>query len=139
MANYAKLDNNKNVIGWFPIKEKIGESDEGEILFSPGNEYPNEDKTKLVIVPDSVWEERLTKNFKYENNSFVEYEPTYEFTANEILIRRNKLLANSDWTQMSDVSIPNDVRMKWAEYRQALRDISDQPGFPNNVIWPEKP
>lgn len=49
--------------------------------------------------------------------------------------RRNALLAESDWTQLSDA--PVDA-MAWAGYRQALRDITSQPSFPD-VVWPEKP
>jgi hypothetical protein len=50
--------------------------------------------------------------------------------------KRNKLLAESDWTQLSDS--PAD-RAAWAAYRQALRDISMQPGFPWTVDWPVAP
>jgi hypothetical protein len=50
--------------------------------------------------------------------------------------KRNKLLAESDWTQLSDS--PAD-RAAWAAYRQTLRDISAQAGFPWEVTWPAKP
>jgi hypothetical protein len=51
--------------------------------------------------------------------------------------QRNQLLAVTDWTQLPDV--PQATRDKWAPYRQALRDITLQEGFPENVVWPEKP
>ena len=47
---------------------------------------------------------------------------------------RNKLLASTDWTQGKDIS--DSVSDQYAIYRQALRDLPTQPGFPNNVIWP---
>jgi hypothetical protein len=50
---------------------------------------------------------------------------------------RNALLFESDWTQLPDV--PEETRLKWQEYRQALRDITLQEGFPENIIWPTKP
>lgn len=50
---------------------------------------------------------------------------------------RNILLLESDWTQLPDVTLAN--RAEWVTYRQALRDITDQPGFPNNIIWPVSP
>lgn len=50
---------------------------------------------------------------------------------------RNQLLAQTDWTQAKDV--PDAVSSKWAPYRQALRDVPQQPGFPENIVWPEKP
>lgn len=51
--------------------------------------------------------------------------------------RRNELLARCDWTQMSDASLPGPLRALWAEYRQLLRDVPGQTGFPEVVIWPE--
>ena len=49
---------------------------------------------------------------------------------------RDRLLAETDWTQNNDV--PQSTRDRWAPYRQALRDITDQ-SDPNNVVWPTKP
>jgi hypothetical protein len=49
---------------------------------------------------------------------------------------RSSLLAASDWTQVADAPVDQAA---WASYRQALRDIPDQPGFPHNVAWPTKP
>lgn len=49
---------------------------------------------------------------------------------------RNRLLADCDWTQLSDA--PGNTEA-WATYRQVLRDISSQAGFPWNVEWPPMP
>lgn len=57
-------------------------------------------------------------------------------TADEIRARRNALLAASDWTQLPDAPVDQTA---WAAYRQALRDITEQEGFPANVIWPTQP
>lgn len=48
---------------------------------------------------------------------------------------RSLLLAETDWTALSDVTMSTDM----ATYRQALRDITLQPGFPHDVLWPTKP
>lgn len=48
--------------------------------------------------------------------------------------KRNELLAQSDWTQGKD--IPDSISSAWATYRQALRDVPSQAGFPWNVQWP---
>jgi hypothetical protein len=50
--------------------------------------------------------------------------------------RRNKLLTASDWTQVADAPVD---KAAWATYRQALRDISAQAGFPATVVWPTQP
>lgn len=54
---------------------------------------------------------------------------------------RNKLLAESDWTQMNDSPLANEVKTAWATYRQELRDISDLDAWPNlgDDDWPTKP
>jgi hypothetical protein len=48
---------------------------------------------------------------------------------------RDMLLAQTDWTALCDVIINAEM----LAYRQALRDITLQVGFPNNVTWPTKP
>lgn len=49
---------------------------------------------------------------------------------------RNKRLADCDWTQLPDAPVDHQA---WATYRQALRNVSSQPGFPWDVQWPEEP
>jgi len=51
--------------------------------------------------------------------------------------KRNQLLSETDWTQQPDV--PNATRASYASYRQALRDLPQQPGFPSEVDWPIAP
>jgi hypothetical protein len=50
--------------------------------------------------------------------------------------QRNQKLKDTDWTQVADAPVD---KAPWATYRQALRDISAQPGFPWTVNWPEQP
>jgi len=54
-------------------------------------------------------------------------------------IRRNTLLLESDWTQFNDSPLNEESKLAWKNYRQALRDLPEQTGFPNDVIWPVKP
>ncbi len=49
---------------------------------------------------------------------------------------RGEKLADSDWTQVADAPVDKAV---WATYRQALRDITTQEGFPWTVTWPDAP
>lgn len=48
---------------------------------------------------------------------------------------RDAKLAETDWMGMSDVTMSAD----WATYRQALRDVPAQSGFPNSIAWPDAP
>lgn len=54
----------------------------------------------------------------------------------EVRFKRNQLLRLSDHTQIPDS--PSD-KPPWIQYRQDLRDIPNQIGFPDNVIWPTEP
>lgn len=54
----------------------------------------------------------------------------------EIRSRRNSLLANTDWTQLADCPVDSS---EWAAYRQELRDLPSQEGFPWQVEWPQPP
>ena len=81
---------------------------------------------KDVIAPDI---ERMKARYR---ESHCE---TYE--ANIARERRDALLLQTDWSQAQDV--PATVRAKYADYRQALRDITDQPGFPTSIDWPLLP
>lgn len=55
--------------------------------------------------------------------------------AKAVRAQRDKLLAETDWTALSDVTMSAEM----AAYRQALRDITAQEGFPHSVNWPVKP
>lgn len=59
-----------------------------------------------------------------------------EEKAGQVRAERNTKLTASDWTQVADAPVDKAV---WATYRQALRDISTQSGFPWEVTWPDAP
>ena len=50
--------------------------------------------------------------------------------------QRGEKLKDSDWTQVADAPVDKAV---WATYRQALRDITAQSGFPWTITWPDAP
>jgi hypothetical protein len=54
----------------------------------------------------------------------------------EVRQQRNELLSACDWTQLPDSPADHEA---WAAYRQALRDVTAQAGFPWDVVWPEQP
>ena len=49
---------------------------------------------------------------------------------------RNDILRGTDWTQTPDCTVDKQA---WATYRQALRDLPAQPGFPHEIVWPRRP
>ena len=52
---------------------------------------------------------------------------------------RNNHLTASDWTQLADNGLSPEDKAAWTSYRQSLRDLPSQPGFPFTVTYPERP
>ena len=73
--------------------------------------------------------------FDYEKESWVAPDDL-SLVLTEIRSRRDRLLQESDWTQLPDV--PLATKAAWATYRQALRDITLQPN-PFSIAWPVAP
>jgi len=53
--------------------------------------------------------------------------------------QRDGLIAFCDWTQIPDAPLTAAQRAAWATYRQALRDVPAQAGFPATINWPKNP
>ena len=56
--------------------------------------------------------------------------------AKSVRASRTQLLKDCDWTQIADSTADKTA---WATYRQALRDITTQAGFPWTMTWPDAP
>jgi hypothetical protein len=76
----------------------------------------------------------------------AEHEAAYQATLDAATAEghrttRNKLLADSDWTQINDSPLSNEDKTAWATYRQELRGISDLDAWPNleDDDWPLAP
>jgi hypothetical protein len=54
----------------------------------------------------------------------------------EVRQQRNELLSACDWTQLPDSPADHEA---WSTYRQELRDVTAQEGFPWDVTWPDAP
>lgn len=70
--------------------------------------------------------------------SLISVNPTKELEkqAQSVREKRDEALAASDWTQVNDTPVDQAA---WAAYRQALRDVPQQEGFPHSVAWPKLP
>ena len=67
----------------------------------------------------------------------------WEIDQNQLIFviakKRNSLLLFSDWTQLPNNPLTVEQQQAWATYRQQLRDITSQSGYPTNVVWPLQP
>jgi hypothetical protein len=71
--------------------------------------------------------------------STVDLEAKEKEMASSIRNQRNVLLSECDWTQLYDVDLSDEDKNKWKEYRQSLRNITEQDDFPFNIEWPSAP
>jgi hypothetical protein len=74
-----------------------------------------------------------------ENEGTVISEEEYVESAKQkeinVRLKRDSLLSQTDWMASQDRVMSQEEK----DYRQALRDITDQEGFPESVEWPTKP
>jgi hypothetical protein len=72
-------------------------------------------------------------NLRVLSNNRSDYESDAEYEARYKILN---LLEESDYTQLDD-SIED--KSAWATYRQELRNVILQPGFPDEIVWPIEP
>lgn len=105
----------------------------------------NEEENKEVKYTYDVYEIKLhnKENLKDEIESkyqeYLEKAKTEEYNklAKEIREQRDKLLADTDWTHLQDTSLDSAEKEKYRIYRQKLKDVPQQEGFPYNVEFPK--
>lgn len=129
------------------VQEKIVPGDEGE----PETEYSFDRYTITVPYRDNLEQDVASAPEKW---LLIAKEKEIEELSAEIRKKRNELLAESDNAfcidrichDISDISTTTFTEKlrelsesPITKYRQALRDITEQEGFPYNVIWPTKP
>ena len=90
----------------------------------------------LDFMPNLVEATQGSIGWNYSDGVFSIPASLNEQEAKSVREQRNYLLINSDWTQVTDSTANKEV---WATYRQALRDITSQEGFPHEVTWPQRP
>lgn len=96
------------------------------------NDYYIENDSVIKIPPspgDNYFFDYGKKEWVLDNIQLVE----------SINAKRHDLLFGSDWTDTvsAQTRLPN--YQQWQDYRQALRDITNQDGFPLNIVWPNPP
>jgi hypothetical protein len=92
--------------------------------------------SETALEPNWVQSDVATIGDDYINGQFVTPAPDTSVQAAQVRAQRNALLSACDWTQLADAPVDD---LAWATYRQALRDIPTQSGFPLDVVWPVAP
>jgi hypothetical protein len=109
-------------IGWFPVRLDEGIVDEKFV------------GSMFIIHTNEVVEMKLWSKYTADEKAEMDRQ-----AASAIRAERNTKLSECDWTQLNDTPLDNTAKVAWTTYRQALRDIPSQSGFPHNVVWPVKP
>lgn len=118
----TNLDSSVHAIQWF--------GDHGEVEYNDRNEEINNFSDFDVIMTDRQTEiDRLVQEALDNEPSEEEKDRT----------QRDDLLKETDWIVIKYLDIGDPVPQEWSDYRQALRDITEQAGFPGNVDWPTEP
>jgi hypothetical protein len=84
------------------------------------------------VIADNRW----TQVWTVRDMTTEEVASRNDTQAATVRAQRNNKLTESDWTQVADAPID---KAAWAAYRQVLRDVPSQQGFPWNITWPDAP
>ena len=102
------------------------------------------DGTEWVLEQNTTEIERFGFTLADFSDAPVPDKPDYnpderalEQEAEEARTQRDALLVESDWAVLPDAPVADE--QAWKDYRQALRDVPQQTGFPTDIDWPTKP
>ncbi len=104
---------------------------------APNNEIYFYDSSQQTLIDHAIasgWQD-VTYNWEEHAYSAVSIEQQTDIVRKH----RDNLLKQTDWVVIKALEQGNDVPIEWREYRQALRDLPAQPGFPLDVAFPTAP
>lgn len=88
----------------------------------------------LLAVISSYYESLQTRNIEEYNQKVLDSLSKLEVIKSLLLSMRKKFLQDSDYLFTSDYLIDESVKQQWVDYRQALRDITEQPAWKENRL-----
>ena len=92
----------------------------------------------VITIPDRDGLEKIVQDNLPVWLAYAKRQET-DNQAQAVRDKRDKLLADTDWTQTDDAPLSSEDKESVRKYRQALRDITAQSGFPQKIVWPDKP
>ena len=122
----TNLDPSVHAVQWY--------GDHGEVEYNDRNEEITDFSAFESIMGDRQAE--IDRRDEEAVQEALDNEPSEE---EKDRIVRNELLEETDWIVIKYLDIGEPVPQEWSDYRQALRDITEQAGFPGNVDWPTEP
>jgi len=117
------------------LSEELLNSLNVDVVFEGPQAQPTRYQVAFADGVENIGGKWYTKNSVADMNQ--EAKDALDTTKAEAMRKqRNEKLAECDWTQVEDSPVDKDA---WATYRQALRDITGQTGFPWTITWPDVP
>jgi len=87
---------------------------------------------RTAVLKDGIWVEKWIET----PATLEQIKERTTASSNDVRLKRNQLLVDCDWTQLPDAPVNAN---EWSIYRQTLRDVTAQAGFPWKVNWPSAP
>lgn len=110
------------------------------IIKLTSEEFNTTDFSMSYIENSTIVSKPLKPEGFYEWNSDTkQWEIDLDAAKKDVLAKRDALLYASDWTQIPNGPLTEQQMQEWAVYRQELRDITNQAGYPTNVVFPVAP
>lgn len=107
-------------------------------------DFPIENRFEFVNT--RYWEDEWKQRDPSPNQHAIWIDDEWVWDHSDLLddvrVVRNKMLSQSDWTQMSDADLTEDQKSLWTSYRQELRDldfVSTNITNVDDVVWPDSP
>lgn len=123
--------------GVFGVYADITESMLREQNFVRVNLFRAHDSmTEKLVRCEPVFEDGWVYAVEVQPKTAEDIEADKVSAAANVRAQRTKLLSACDWTQLADSTAD---KAAWGTYRQALRDVPSQPGFPWTIDWPVAP
>jgi hypothetical protein len=120
---------------WGQTTEEILEALGADVVFEGPQTQPTRYQVAFADGVEQVDGKWYTK-YSVNNMDVDAITAKDEEQAKSVRASRTEKLKDSDWTQVIDAPVDQAA---WATYRQALRDITAQEGFPWDIEWPEQP
>lgn len=108
----------------------------GFLRYQPAPQPVADHTHNVVEIPPELIDGQWTQQWTLEPATAQQIAERTDAKVAAVKAERNRLLIDSDWTQLPDA--PAD-RATWGEYRESLRAVKYQPGFPWAVQWPVRP
>lgn len=130
LENY--VDGKIDIVFFDNIQEVTKEEYEGEEVVS--KTVYNYDIYRITRIDREGLKDDIEQNY----NTYLERakKEEYETLASEVRAKRDKLLAETDKYVLEDFPITDEEKEKYKKYRNALREIPEQEGFPHTISWP---